>query len=163
MGIKKNNMTYGSEKKAKCVWSDRKHHLWFPFSFTKYSVEDGRLYINKGFLSSREDECLLYRILDLSVTRTLGQRLCGTGNIELNTKDRSNPVILLENVAHPIKVKRMLSSLIEEERKAKGIDGKDMYGASSHYDPVEGDSYGDMHMHPEPPEDVDDDSQEDRQ
>ena len=145
MSKKNNNMTYGSEKKEKVQWSDRKHHLWFPISFTKYSVENGRLYMNKGFLSSREDECLLYRVLDISVTRTLAQRLFGTGTIELNTKDRSNPVILLENISHPIKVKRMLSDLIEEDRKAKGIDGKDMYGASSHYDPIEGDAYGEMH------------------
>ena len=46
------------------IWQDRKHHLWFPISFTKYSVGDGRLYINSGLLSSREDECLLYRITE---------------------------------------------------------------------------------------------------
>ncbi len=159
MSKKNNNMTYGSDKKGKCLWSDRKHHLWFPVSFTRYSVENGRLYTNKGFLSSREDECLLYRVLDISVTRSLAQRLFGTGTIELNTKDRSNPVILLENVSHPVKVKRMLSDLIEEERKAKGIDGKDMYGASSHYDPIEGDAYGEMHAQAE--EDTDMEPEED--
>ena len=26
------------------IWQDRKHHLWFPLSFTKYSVENGRIY-----------------------------------------------------------------------------------------------------------------------
>lgn len=116
------------------IWSDRKHHLWFPVSFTKYSIENGRLYINSGFLTSREDECLLYRILDISLKRTLGQRIFGTGTIELNTKDRSTPVIRLENIGHPVEVKRMLSNLIEKDRHEKGIEGKDMYGASGHYD-----------------------------
>ena len=24
------------------IWEDRKHHLWFPISFTKYTVGNGR-------------------------------------------------------------------------------------------------------------------------
>ena len=27
------------------IWEDRKHHLWFPLSFTKYTVGNGRLYV----------------------------------------------------------------------------------------------------------------------
>ena len=33
------------------IWSDRKHHMWFPISFTKYSIKDGRLYISEGCIS----------------------------------------------------------------------------------------------------------------
>ena len=119
------------------IWSDRKHRLWFPLSFTKYSVQDGRLYVNSGLLSSREDECLLYRITDISMTRTLGQRLCGTGTVHLNTKDRSTPIIDLKNIKRPVEVKRMLSNLIEEERLHHNVAGKEMYGAISHMDPME--------------------------
>ena len=61
------------------IWEDRKHHLWFPISFTKYTVGNGRLYVNSGFLSSREDECLLYRITDITLYRSLPQRIFGTG------------------------------------------------------------------------------------
>ena len=68
------------------IWEDRKHHLWFPISFTKYTVGNGRLYVNSGFLSSREDECLLYRITDITLYRSLPQRIFGTGTIELHTR-----------------------------------------------------------------------------
>lgn len=119
------------------LWQDRKHHLWFPISFTKYSVGDGRLYVNSGLLSSREDECLLYRITDISLTRTLAQRIFGTGTIELNTKDQSTPTIRLENVSQPVEVKRMLSNLIEKEREEKNVVGRDMYGAAGHLDDTE--------------------------
>ena len=114
------------------IWQDRKHHLWFPLSFTKYSVENGRIYTNSGFLSSREDECLLYRVTDITLTRSLGQKIFGTGTIHLNTKDRSTPVIHLENIKNPVQVKRMLSNLIEKEREEKNVVGRDMYGASGH-------------------------------
>ena len=124
-------------KNDEILWSDRKHHLWFPLSFTKYFITNERLYINSGFISSREDECLLYRILDITMTRSVGQRIFGTGTIEMNTKDRSTPVIRLVNIGHPADVKRMLSDLIEEERERKKVAGKDMYGSSAHYDPLE--------------------------
>ncbi len=135
------------EVTTEMVWEDRKHHLWFPISFTKYSVGNGRLYVNSGFLSSREDECLLYRIIDITLVRSLGQRIFGTGTIELNTKDRSTPVIRLENIARPVEVKRMLSDLIEKEREEKKVVGRDMYGASSHIDPAELDLEEDMDGH----------------
>lgn len=116
------------------IWQDRKHHLWFPLSFTKYMVGDGRLYINTGFLSSREDECLLYRITDISLKRSLAQRLFGTGTIELMSKDQTTPVIFLENIRRPVQIKRMLSNLIEKERMEKKVVGRDMYGAAAHVD-----------------------------
>ena len=118
------------------IWEDRKHHLWFPLSFTKYTVGNGRLYVNSGFLSSR-DECLLYRITDITLYRSLPQRIFGTGTIELHTKDRSTPVIRLENIAKSAEVKRVLSDLIEREREEKHVVGRDMYGAISHIDPME--------------------------
>ncbi|MBR0381560.1 MAG: PH domain-containing protein [Eubacterium sp.] len=146
------NAAYRSAKEE-IVWSDRKHHLWFPLSFTKYKLSPERLYITSGFFSSREDECLLYRILDISLTRSFMQRLFGTGTVEMNSKDRTTPVIKLENIKKPADVKRMLSLMIEEERESKKVVGKDMYGSASHIDPMEldpdmGHDYDDMdHYH----------------
>ena len=116
------------------VWEDRKHHLWFPISFTKYRIEHGRLYVSTGLFSSREDECLLYRVLDITLTRSLLQKIFGTGTIELTSRDQSTPIIRLENIKRPKVVKRYLSDVIEQERLAKRVTGKDMYGASNHHD-----------------------------
>ena len=122
---------------AGTIWKDRKHWLWFPFSFTRYSVGNGRIYQSSGLFSSREDECLLYRVTDISLTRSLGQKLCGTGSIRMNTKDRTTPIIVFQNIKNPVEVKRMLSDLIEEERSKYNVVGKEMYGAFSHMDPDE--------------------------
>lgn len=116
------------------IWKDRKHHLWFPLSFTKYEVADGRLYVTTGILSSREDECLLYRITDISLTRSFAQRIFGTGTIELVTQDRSTPVICLENIANSSEVRRILSKLIEKERKEKEVVMTSPYGLEEHGD-----------------------------
>lgn len=114
------------------TWSDRSHLLWWPITFTKYRVENQRLYTQTGLLSTHEEECLLYRIMDVSYERTFGNRIFGTGTIRLTTKDASNPVIELKNIADSRRVKDLLSRWIEEERIAKRVVGRDMYGASSH-------------------------------
>ena len=108
------------------LWKDRKHYLWFPFSFEKYRIANGRLYCQHGFFSQKEHECLLYRILDISLVRSLGNRLCGTGTIVLKTTDNSDPVITLKNIKNSRNVKDMLSELIEQERIRKGITGREL-------------------------------------
>jgi uncharacterized membrane protein YdbT with pleckstrin-like domain len=118
----------------KKTWTDRKHLLWWPISFTKYRIENGRIYLTTGLFSTKEEECLLYRIMDITYERTMGNKICGTGTIRLTTKDASNPYILLENIKDSQQVKDVLSSWIEEERTAKRVVGRDMYGASSHID-----------------------------
>ena len=45
--------------------------------------------------------------------------------------------IRLENIAHSVEVKRMLSNLIEKEREEKKVVGRDMYGAAGHLDDVD--------------------------
>lgn len=68
-----------SQRRMGLVWKDRKHWMWFPFSFTKYRVENDRLYVKEGLLRSKENECLLYRITDISLERTLAQKIFGGG------------------------------------------------------------------------------------
>jgi hypothetical protein len=54
------------------LWHDRKRILGMPISFTVYEVDTSRLTIRKGLLNTTTDEMLLYRILDLKQTQTLG-------------------------------------------------------------------------------------------
>lgn len=114
------------EKQTNELWKDRKHFLWFPFSFTKYRVANNRLYCQHGFFRQQEHECLLYRILDISLTRSFGNRICGTGTITLRTTDSSDPLLLLKNIKNSRAVKEMLSDLIEEARTQKGITGREI-------------------------------------
>ena len=110
------------------IWQDRKHHLWFPISFTKYSVGDGRLYVTSGLLSSREDECLLYRITDIGLTRSLWQRIMGMGTIQIYSSDQSMGDFKLVNVKDSENVKEQLSQLIEKERENKRVSSREFLG-----------------------------------
>ena len=109
------------------LWSDRKHHLWFPLSFTSYYIEDDRLMIKKGLLNTTLDETLLYRIVDITFQQTLAGKIFGTGNVILRTKADSSGEIVLENIAKPLEVRKMLSKMVEESRDKRNIVGKEFY------------------------------------
>ena len=64
------------------IWQDKKRILGMPISFTKYSFSENRLFIQRGFFKSVKDELLMYRILDVRLKKSFGQRLfrgCGAG------------------------------------------------------------------------------------
>ena len=50
------------------IWKDRKRNaLGLPWTFTKYSLSEDRLFVESGLLKTVENEVRLYRILDLSL------------------------------------------------------------------------------------------------
>ena len=64
---------------APYLWSDRKRILGMPISFTQYKLSKDRLFLQRGLFNTAYDETVLYRIRDISVTISLGQRLFGVG------------------------------------------------------------------------------------
>lgn len=109
------------------LWEDRKHWLWFPFSFTKYALTEDRLYSQHGFFNTHYDELLLYRVTDICLTRTLGQKLCGTGTITLTCKGESQRVVEIRNIKDSMAVKNQMSRMIEDVREARAIIGREFY------------------------------------
>ena len=109
-------------------WRDRKHWAWFPWSFTKYEVRNDRLYVQSGLFKTSYDETLLYRIVDIRLSRTLWQKIFGTGTITLYTRVDVNNHIQLVNIKNSVDVKEYLSELIEEIRNRKKVVGKEFYG-----------------------------------
>ena len=100
--------------KGEYLWKDRKRYLGMPLSFTRYALSDDRLFLSVGFLSIKDEEILLYRIRDLSVSRSLGQRLFGVGSITVTSSDKSQPSLLLKNIKDPVAVKELIHSQVEE-------------------------------------------------
>lgn len=115
-------------------WRDRKHVMWFPFSFTIYEVQNDRLYQQTGFFNTKYDELLLYRVMDLTLKQSLAQKIYGTGTIVLKCKADATPEIFLENVKHPREVKEMLSELIEEARAKRRVVGNEFFGHDMNVD-----------------------------
>lgn len=108
------------------VWSDRKRTLFgLPLSFTKYMLSEERLFIEQGFLNKKEDEVRLYRIMDVSLTRSFGQRIFGVGTIHCCSADKSLGDFDILSVKNPKDVKEQLSQLIEVQRDAKRVTNRE--------------------------------------
>lgn len=112
------------------LWHDRKRYLGLPISFTRYSFDENRFYLKKGFLNIVSDEILLYRVLDVTLRRSLGQRMFGVGTIILSTADQTLPQMKIESVKDCERVYRALSNIVEKERNEKRVLGKEMFGAA---------------------------------
>ena len=109
------------------LWQDRKHFMWFPFSFTKYYIENDRLMIKEGLFSTTLNETLLYRIVDLTFHQTLLGKLFGTGDIIVKAKADSTPELVLKNIKKPMEVRNLISQAVEESRQHRNVVGKEFY------------------------------------
>jgi hypothetical protein len=103
--------------KKEYLWQDRKRNfLGLPWTFTRYRLDQDRLYITTGFLNLTEDEVRLYRIVSLTMTRSLWQKITGTGTIHIDSTDQAMRNFDLTNIKKPGDVKEQLSGLIEKSR-----------------------------------------------
>lgn len=101
------------------IWSDTKRIFGLPMTFTKYSLSEDRLFINKGLLTVTSEEILLYRVRDLSVRQTLGQRIFAVGTVLVHSSDKSSPILEIENVKQPFDVKELIHKHVEEMKIAR--------------------------------------------
>lgn len=103
------------------IWTDRKRFLGMPLSFTRYALSDDRLFLSVGFFSIRDEECLLYRVRDISVRRSLWQRLFSVGTVIVATYDKSMPEVILKNIKYPLEFKELLHENVEEAKMKRQV------------------------------------------
>ncbi len=117
-----------NERKDSVIWTDKKHILGMPISFTRYTLDRERLTLKKGIFTTTVDELLLYRIMDLKMTCTLWQKLFGVGTVHIYSADRTDSHLDLVNIKRPDEVRRRLSRLVESVREEKRLTGRELYG-----------------------------------
>lgn len=96
------------------IWKDRKRFLGMPLSFTRYAMSDDRLFLSVGFVNIKDDEILLYRVRDINTSRTLWQRIFGVGTVTVLSSDKTMPTLVMKNIKHPLAVKEMVHTQVEE-------------------------------------------------
>lgn len=101
------------------LWKDRKRYLGMPISFTRYRLSENRIFCETGCFNLKEEEILLYRVRDLELKRSFGQRLCGVGTICVHSSDKTTPHLDLKNVKHPREVKELIYQTVENAKDAR--------------------------------------------
>lgn len=108
------------------IWKERKRTLFgLPLSFTVYKLTREKLYVESGFLSKKEEEVRLYRIMDLTLNQPLGQRIFGLGTIHCCTADKSTPEFDIKKIKESRRIKNKISDLVEQQREEKRVVGRE--------------------------------------
>ena len=96
------------------IWADRKRILGMPLTFTRYRMSEDRLFLSTGFFTTKDDEILLYRVRDISLTITLWQRIFGVGTVTIISSDKTLPTLVLKNIKQPRMIKEKIHQQVEE-------------------------------------------------
>lgn len=108
------------------LWKDRKRTLFgLPWSFTKYKLTEEKLIIQTGFFNIKQEEVRLYRIMDVTLSRKIGQRIWGLGTIHCCSADKSTPEFDIKNIKKSEKIKDILSDQIEDQRNKKRVSSRE--------------------------------------
>ena len=110
------------------IWKDRKRILGMPISFTRYRLSEDRLFCEKGLFSIQQNEVLLYRVRDLQLNMSLGQRIFGVGTICVVSSDKSVPHLDLVNVKDPRNVKELIHRSVEEAKDQRRMRTMEIMG-----------------------------------
>ena len=112
----------------KYLWKDRVRHLGLPLSFTRYRLSEDRVFCEKGFLNLHCEEILLYRVRDLELRMSLGQRIFGVGTICVHSSDKTMPHLDLKNVKKPREVKELIFRNVEDAKDRRRMRTTELVG-----------------------------------
>lgn len=116
------------------IWTDKKRTIFgLPISFTRYYLTETKLITQTGFFSIKEDEIELYKIIDKSISRSLGQRMFKCGTITIHSKDADTPTKKIESVKNVRQVLELIDKYMNIMRDKYNIRGRDMMDYGSPY------------------------------
>ena len=111
-------MSEQNNPKNPVIMQERKRWGFFgiPWTFTKYTLTSKKLIVSKGLLKTTVNEILLYRVVDMTYTRTLFQKVFGAGTLVVYTHDKTCAEIEIKNIKHSEDFKENLSEAVEKDR-----------------------------------------------
>ena len=115
-------MTYKEKK--------RSMFLGLPWTFTTYTVTDEFISIDSGLLNKVENDCYMYKVIDVRLETTLMERILGIGTIHCFTGDVTDPDLKLQHRKNAKEIKDFILKQSEQERikrktlNMQHLDGK---------------------------------------
>lgn len=97
---------------------EKKRTLFFglPWTFTTYFIDEELLKKKEGLFSLRENSCYLYKVQDVTLTKSLMERLFGLSTIICYTGDTTDPTLELKHIRNGEKIRDYLVKTSDEER-----------------------------------------------
>ena len=100
----------------KFVEKKRTAFLGLPLFFTTYTITDDMINVKEGLFKLVENDCYMYKVQDVTLTRTLIERIFGLSTIVCHTGDTTNPQLVLQHIKNGKLIKEFLLQASDEER-----------------------------------------------
>ena len=107
----------------------RSMFLGLPWTFTSYTVTDEIITVDSGLLRKEENDCYLYKVIDVRLESTLMERILGLGTIHCFTGDVTDPDLRLVHIKNSREIKDYILKQSEQERlKRKTLNMQQLDG-----------------------------------
>ena len=83
----------------------RSMFLGLPWTFTSYTITDEIITVDSGLLRKEENDCYLYKVIDVRLECTLMERIFGLGTVHCFTGDVTDPDLKLIHIKHAKEIK----------------------------------------------------------
>ena len=90
--------------------------LGLPWTFTLYRMKEDMLNVKSGFFKLEQNDCYMYKIVDVKLSQSFMERLCGLGTITCYTGDATDKELVLKHIKHSEEIKNYLLKTSEEAR-----------------------------------------------
>ena len=100
------------------TYKEKKRSMFFglPWTFTTYTVTDEFISIDSGLLNKVENDCYMYKVIDVRLETTLMERILGIGTIHCFTGDVTDPDLKLQHIKNAKEIKDFILKQSEQER-----------------------------------------------
>ena len=127
---------------GRLVYKEKKRlgFLGLPFTFTTYLLYENDIQIRRGLFSVVEDDCYMYRVIDVQLRVSFLQRLFGLGTVICVTSDATNKTITLKNIRRSKEIKNFIYRASEEAKMRRRTVNMQNIGA---FEDLDGDGMPD--------------------
>ena len=114
--------------------------LGLPWTFTVYTVGEEKITRNTGLFNKMEDDCYMYKVVDVKLEQSFWERMVKVGTVHCFTGDTTDSDLLLRHIKNAKAIKDFIFEAAETARmKRRTVNMQDI---GSHID-IDGDGFPD--------------------
>lgn len=112
-------------------YKEKKRSLFFglPWTFTSYTITEEIITVNSGFLRKTENDCYMYKVVDVRLETSLAERIFGLGTVHCFGGDVTHPDLIIRHIKNAKEIKDFILHYSEDQRlKRKTLNTQDISG-----------------------------------